>query len=154
KKSEFRQTANKTIKEVPTMNLTEELRYFDDGSFQLLELPYQRGELSLVVLLPKKIEGLIELEKRLSSVRLGDWLNQAKTHDVTVSLPKFKVTSEFNLNQTLASMGIKLAFSDLADFSGMTRSQKLMISAVVHKAYVDVDEKGTEAAAATGVAIK
>jgi serpin B len=154
RKEEFRLTTKRKLKDAPMMHQSEEFRFFDGGHFQLLELPYARGELSMVVLLPKKVDGLDGLEKTLSATRLVDWLKQAKVYQVTVSLPKFKVTSEFSLNQVLSALGMKLAFTDRADFSGMTRSQKLMISAVVHKAFVAVDEKGTEAAAATGVAIK
>jgi serpin B len=152
--ADFHLTADRKVKNVPLMHQVEEYRYFDGGSFQLLDLPYERGELQMVVLLPKKVDGLETLEKMLTATRLGDWLAQAKVHQVTTYLPKFKVTSEFSLNKELSAMGMPLAFSRQADFSGLTTSQKLFISAVVHKAYVDVNEKGTEAAAATGVAIK
>ncbi|HSY43034.1 MAG TPA: serpin family protein, partial [Candidatus Acidoferrum sp.] len=119
---------------------------------QVLELPYTGGEVSMVVLLPTKVDGIGELEKQLTTPNLAKWTAHFESQKVRVFLPKFKVTSEFSLGDTLAAMGMPDAFMyGKADFSGMDGKQDLFIGKVVHKAYVDVDEDGTEAAAATAV---
>jgi serine protease inhibitor len=116
---------------------------------QLVELPYRGGDLSLVVLLPNARDGLGALEARLDEPTLAGWLDAMPRRKVTVTLPKFKLESSFGLNDELKKLGMKRAFGDGADFTGIAPG--LAISAVVHKAFVAVDEKGTEAAAATGV---
>jgi serpin B len=142
-------------KGVPTMHQTHRLRYAAADDIQVLELPYsQSGSLSMVVLLPGKIDGLADLEKRLSADNLQKWSQDLKPRPVKVSLPKFKLASQFGLSDTLAAMGMTLAFSAQADFSKMSSEQRLAISAVIHKAFVDVNEEGTEAAAATAVAMR
>jgi serpin B len=85
---------------------------------------------------------------------LHDWLARAHPQKINVFLPRFKLTAEFNLGRTLAAMGMGNAFSPAADFSGMDGARDLCISAVVHKAFVEVNEEGTEAAAATGTIMK
>jgi serpin B len=152
----FRIAAGKSVK-VPMMHQYEApFGYFESDTLQALQLPYEGKELSMVVLLPKKVDGLPELEKSLTADRLADVISKIREQDVNVALPKFKVTAEFKLNDELAKLGMPLAFTmGRADFSGMNGDrEKLFISAVVHKAFVDVNEQGTEAAAATGVVIK
>jgi len=105
----------------------------------------------MLVLLPSGVKELAGLEANLTPRRIADWLGQLRETELTVFLPKFKTTSEFSLNQTLAALGMKDAFTGQADFSGMNGKRDLLISAVVHKAFVDVNEAGTEAAAATAV---
>jgi serpin B len=85
---------------------------------------------------------------------MASWLAQRKRHQVDIELPKFKMTAEFSLKKTLSQMGMPLAFSQRADFSGMSSFEQLFIDAVLHKAFVDVNEKGTEAAAATAVVVR
>ena len=115
-------------------------------------MPYAKGELSMIVLLPKEIEGLPQLEKKLTQENLQEWTKGLRRQKVIVYVPRFKMTSQFGLKDTLQAMGMTLAFDDRkADFSRMSRGEGLYISAVVHKAFVDVNEEGTEAAAATGV---
>jgi serpin B len=138
---------------VPLMHQTEFCKYFEGDGFQALELPYVGEKLSLVVLLPKTVDGLAEFERSLTAENLSKWLPQLQRREVQVTLPKFKVTGEFTLNEVLSRMGMPLAFSAAADFSGMSE-ETLYISAVIHKAYVDVNEEGTEAAAATGIGMK
>jgi serpin B len=122
---------------------------------QVLEMPYAKGELSMIVLLPKEIEGVSRLEKKLTQENLQEWTKGLRHQKVTVFVPKFKMTSQFGLTDTLQAMGMTLAFDDQkADFSRMTRKEGLCISAVVHKAFVDVNEEGTEAAAATGIVMR
>ena len=117
-------------------------------------MPYVNNNLSMVILLPKKLDGIKELEKELVSDNLAGWLARIHKREVQVFFPRFKMTSEFELARVLGAMGMPDAFSGKADFSGMTDNRDLFISAVVHKAYVDVNEEGTEAAAATGVTMK
>jgi len=121
---------------------------------QALELPYAGDSLSMIVLLPRSIDGLGAIEDTLAADTLTARLDAIRKREVRVSLPKFTMTSQFELAQTLGSMGMPEAFSGAADFSGMTGGRDLFISAVVHKAFVDVNEEGTEAAAATGVAMR
>jgi len=136
------------------MHQTHRLRYSASDNLRTLELPYgENGNLSMLILLPRKIDGLSDLEKLLTSENLQQWSKGLQTRLVTVDLPKFKMTSEFSLGNLLDSMGMSLAFSDKADFSRMSTQEQLFISAVIHKAFVDVDEEGTEAAAATAVAM-
>jgi serpin B len=138
---------------VPMMNQTEKFGYKEDANIQVLEMPYVNNDLSMVVLLPKKLDGISELEKDLNNDNLVRWIDDLHKRKVQVFLPKFKMTSEFELARVLGAMGMPIAFSDKADFSGMNGNYELSISAVVHKAYVDVNEEGTEAAAATGVGV-
>ncbi len=136
---------------VPMMHQKADCKYFDTAKLQLLEMPYEGKDLSMVVLLPKEADGLADLEKSLT-MNLQNWLVRLHKSDVEVALPKFQATSEFRLDKALIDMGMKDAFDiGTADFSGMTGSRDLYIKAVVHKAFVDVNEEGTEAAAATAV---
>jgi serpin B len=137
---------------VEMMNQTGRFRYSDERSFQLLELPYKGDALSMVILLPKTIDGLTQLESSLSFAKLEGWLAKLASRRVQVSLPKFKLTEAFELRDPLSELGMPIAFErGRADFSGMTGTRDFAISAVVHKAFVEVEEKGTEAAAATAV---
>jgi serine protease inhibitor len=143
-------------KEVPApmMHRTGTYGYVEQDSFQALKLTYGGKELSMVVLLPRKLDGLGALEKSLTAGGLTRWLSGLDEQKVVVSMPKFKVTAAFELNETLKAMGMTEAFSDSADFSGMTGGKDLAISNVIHKAFVDVNEEGAEAAAATGVGMR
>jgi serpin B len=138
--------------DVPTMHLTEDFRYLDGETFQALELPYKHNVLSMVILLPKKHEGMAALEKSLTVDNLQNWRSRMRFANVRIALPKFKFTSMFILNDALMAMGMKDAFNGkTADFSGMADTKELFIGFVIHKAFVDVNEEGTEAAAATAV---
>jgi serpin B len=140
--------------DVPMMNQTGKFRYAETEDLQILELPYVGDDLSMVILLPRATDGLGHLEKSLKRENLTTWLNDLRKREVVVSIPRFRMTSKFSLERMLASMGMADAFSDRADFSGMTGRRELFISAVVHQAYIDVNEEGTEAAAATGVVMR
>ncbi len=140
--------------DVAMMNQTEKFNYMETESLQALELPYVDDELSMIILLPKEFDGLDEFEKTLKAENLSKWLSKLRNRKVIVSIPKFKMTSQFGLAPVLKSMGMVDAFSAKADFSGMNGKRDLFISAVIHKAYVDVNEEGTEAAAATAVTMK
>jgi serpin B len=117
-------------------------------------MPYKNRVLSLVVLLPKKRYGLVELESSLNMENIKSWQNRMQERKVEVFFPKFKIESQFSLSPNLIAMGMSDAFSpDRADFSGMAGHKNLYISAVIHKAFVQVNEEGTEAAAATGAVV-
>lgn len=146
----FTLSTGKTIGDVPLMRQQGAFRHLDGGSFQALELPYDANQQSMIVFLPKRADGLTELEKTLTAARVTDWMAQLTVREVDVTLPRFKVTAEFQLKDALTDLGMPLAFSPgKADFSGIATGEPLALSAVIHKAYVDVNEKGTEAAAAT-----
>jgi serpin B len=132
---------------------TAEFKYGEFEGGQLLELPYAGGNVSLDVLLPREFDGLKRMESQLTPQTLAGWLAQGRQQRVEVFLPRFELTAQFRLDQTLTAMGMGDAFSRGADFSGMDGEGDLFISAVVHKAFVDVNERGTEAAAATAVMI-
>jgi serpin B len=115
-------------------------------------LPYSGGELSMILLLPKLPDGLPALEKQLSPKVLAEWLANTEQYEVDVSLPKFRFDRTYDLPGPLASLGMVDVFDrEKADLSGMTSAEKLYVSAVAHKAFVEVNEEGTEAAAATAV---
>jgi serpin B len=144
--------------DVPLMFLKSHMRaaqvtLADSANLQILELPYTQDELSLLVLLPKQRDGLAALEKKLSWENVKQWIGSLRRQEVNIWLPKFKLEAQFQLAEVLKDLGMPLAFSDKADFSGMDGQHDLLISDVVHKAYVDVNEEGTEAAAATGVMV-
>lgn len=150
---EFTLADGKTIK-VPLMAQTWRTSFADLGDFTMVQLPYEEYQQSMIVLLPKKKDGLAALEKKITGDNLAEWTKKLSDHQVNLKLPKFKVTAEFKLNDVLKEMGMKDAFVfGKADFSGMATREKLYISAVLHKAFVDVNEAGTEAAAATAVVI-
>ena len=136
---------------VPMMRQTAEFGYAETGSVQVLEMKYAGGDLSMVVLLPaaaSSVEKLLEALPR----ELDGWLAALSPERVDVYLPRFKLEQEFLLNDALIGLGMVDAFSEQdADFSGMATGGGLRISKVIHKAFVDVNEEGTEAAAATAV---
>jgi serpin B len=107
----------------------------------------------MILLLPPEKTPLTDLEKKMTPDNLEAWLRAMKPGRVMVTLPKFKVESQFSLKSALSRLGMPLAFSTKADLSGISSRRDLQIAAVVHKAYVDVNELGTEAAAATGIGL-
>ena len=128
--------------------------YSEDGELQALRLPYKGGGLSMLVLLPGEGKNLADTEKLLTAERLESIRKNLAKQKVKVFLPKFTFNSGFILNGALAKLGMPAAFSEAAaDFSGMDGTDKLYIQKAFHKAFVEVNEEGTEAAAATGVAM-
>jgi serpin B len=152
REEDFTVSAQAKVK-VPLMHQQTRLGYAEEETFQAIELPYAGGDLSMVVLLPKEAGGLPELEQAITVDKLASAISKLHVREVNAYLPKFKLETSFGLNATLEALGMKQAFSRAADFSGIS-AEKLYISAVLHKAYVDVNEEGTEAAAATGVVMK
>jgi serpin B len=139
----------------PMMHRTGSYRYYDGGNFQALELPYAGDDLAMVVLLPKDRAGLPALEQSFTAAAAAQWIDSLKpAAKVILSLPRFTMTQQFELTGVLATMGMSQAFSNAADFSGMTGKPGFAISAAIHKAYIDVNETGTEAAAATSTVMR
>lgn len=140
---------------VPMMHQEEDINYASVDDLQILEMPYAGEEMSMVVLLPGQSSSLDNLEKSLTWENLNTWLSALQKQKVEVFLPSFKMTSGFLLGDALRSMGMESPFSAKdADFSGIADAEVFFLSEVIHKAYVDVNEEGTEAAAATAVMVK
>ncbi len=138
---------------VAMMHQEDTFKYGEDDTVQILQMPYQGKELAMVLLLPKTKDGLKKLEATLSPEELTNWRAQIFLRKVNVFLPKFTLTSQFSLSGMLKAMGMPAAFSGDADFSGMAPGRQLNITEVLHKAFVEVNEEGTEAAAATAAVI-
>lgn len=139
---------------VPMMHRTGRYAWGHKGDVQILVMNYRCAGSSMVILLPDSIEGLGKLESALRPEAIASAIEAVQGTDVTVSLPRFRATSSFSLADALSAMGMPSAFSlPDADFSGMDGARDLFISAVAHKALVDVAEEGTEAAAATAVMV-
>ena len=128
-------------------------RYGSFPTCDVLDLPYAGGGISMTILLPKEVDGIRKLEAELSADAIDRWLRELRHQDVLVFLPRFKTTCRFQLNDTLVEMGMRDAFDIVrANFAGMDgRPDNLYISAAIHKAFMEVNEEGTEAAAATAV---
>jgi serpin B len=141
------------VVQVPTMDAANFYPYMQSDGYQVLELPYEGDRLAMDVILPSAATGLAGLNASQLPADLGNWLQGLAPQQVAVSLPKFQMTAQFNLIQPLEALGVTDAFSSHADFSGISTSAPLSISAVVHKAFINVDEAGTEAAAATGIGV-
>jgi serpin B len=135
---------------VPMMHQTEDFNYAEGDGYQAVELNYDGNELSMVIILPE--EGSFEqFEAALDSQKLDEIIDSLHTASVTLTMPKFEYSSQFSVKEALEAMGMTDAFSMDADFSGMDGTYDLYIEDVVHKAFVSVDEAGTEAAAASAV---
>jgi serpin B len=147
---DFHLSTTQTVK-APLMHRAGGYKYFNGGTFQIPEIPYKTGELSMIVFLPNDMDGLPAFERSLTASSAKQWLSQLQpVFSVIVTFPKFKVTEQLELGSTLGAMGMPKAFDrNAADFSGMTGNRELFLSAVIHKAFIDVNEVGTEAAAAT-----
>ena len=135
---------------VPMMEQQESYSYAKGDNYQAVELPYDGRELSMVILLPNS-EQFEAFEKAINYQQVKDIIADLERREVRLKMPKFEFDSSFGLKKTLAEIGMPVAFSADADFSGMTGNKDLFISDVIHKAFVSVDEAGTEAAAATAV---
>ena len=135
---------------VPMMKQTESFGYTEGDGYQAVELQYDGDELSMIILLPEA-GNFQDFEEELQADQVSDIISDLQPAAVALTMPKFEFDSEFSLTDTLAAMGMPVAFSGAADFSGMTGSADLSITEVIHKAFVSLDEAGTEAAAATAV---
>lgn len=137
---------------VPMMKQTEYFGYTTGNGYKSIELPYDGSEMSMVIMLPDtgNFEGF---ENNLNAQQMQDIIENQQHSRVNLTMPKFEFESEFGLNDILSDMGMPIAFTEDADFTGISTHEKLLITDVIHKAFVAVDEDGTEAAAATAVIV-
>jgi serpin B len=135
---------------VPMMKQTKSFAYAEGDNYQAVELPYDGSELSMVILLPQPGQ-FTTFEKSLDAGKVDGIIASLASKRVVLTMPKYEFTSDFSLKKALSAMGMPVAFTENADFSGMDGKRDLFISDVIHKAFVSVDEVGTEAAAATAV---
>lgn len=141
---------------VPMMNLAADLKHASVDGVQVLELPYAGDQLAMDIFLPTDRDGLAALEQKMSGDNVDKWLGALSSREVEVAMPRFKIDppKAVALKSTLTSMGMSLPFTKAADFSAMSPEKPLYIDDVFHKAFVEVNEKGTEAAAATAVVMR
>ena len=141
-----------SIIQVPTMYLEEKVMYYENEIFSSVELLYGAGNYSMIILLPNHDKSTDDIVNELTKETWDDWNNSYIEEEVLVGLPKFKFEFEDSLNNPLTDMGMGIAFiPGEANFSKINPDQDIFISMVKQKAYIDVNEKGTEAAAATVV---
>ncbi|XP_053995299.1 antitrypsin-like isoform X2 [Hylaeus anthracinus] len=141
-----------TVRDVPTMYRQGSYKHGNIESLnaQFIEIPYKGGELSMVIILPNEINGLAECERKMRDMNMNDILNQGYSRDVQLFLPKFKIESKIDLRSVLIKLGLTDMFTTHANFSGMADGP-LAVSKVVQKAFIEVNEEGSEAAAVTGL---
>ena len=139
---------------VNMMTKKETCKYAENDELQVLELEYKTSNISMVLFLPRQRNGLSMLESKLNMETMQSLLNSMRMKEIKVFLPRFTFTSQFSLSSVLKTIGMQDAFDPMkADFTGISKSDKLFIFDVLHKAFVEVNEEGTEAAAATGVIV-
>jgi len=151
----FHITADRSV-EVPMMTGEPEVRTMTFEGFQTLELPYHGDDLSMVFILPDRDSGVSGVEARLSAPAVSGWMHQLQQvtpSRTIIRVPRFSISSRFQLAEVLDAMGMPSAFQN-ADFSGMTGTRESSIDEVVHQTWIEVSEEGTEAAAATAVVMK
>lgn len=146
----FHLDATRTVS-VPTMTQDGKFLLGGGDGVQVLDLSYETEDLSMIFILPTAVDGLGALEDRLTLENLRGWMDSVHETEADLFIPRFQVESKVVLKSVLADMGMPLAFSESADFSGIDGKQDLLIQDAVHKGYVLVNEEGTEAAGATGV---
>ncbi len=154
KEEDFRVTTGKTVTVhlMQSVNSQTQFNYLEMDTFQILELPYSGEELSMLIFLPKE-DNLKKFEKKFTFDKLQKWKQNMEKEQVDVFIPRFKFEAKYSLTSILSEMGMPLAFSDSADFTGMENNpeENLKIDEVIHQAFVEVNEEGTEAVAATAV---
>ena len=153
----FQTSASKSV-DVPTMNRTDSFKIASKDGVTALELPYKGGDMSMMIIVPDAVDGLPAAQKALTADSLASLASAMKPERVWASIPKFEVNpaESVPLKDVLSALGMPIAFDrDKADFTGIAnppqKAERLVISQVFHKAFIKVDEKGTEAAAATSV---
>ena len=146
---------NGSTENVPTMMVRDTLKYYSDNNFQVVELPYGNGDYSMLVLLPSSNLSFANAEAALTQGEMNKIIDSLLEQDVIVDLPKFKVQYGTDLIPVLTKLGMGIAFGigGAADFTRINKTMPLKITGVLHKTYIDVSEKGTEAAAVTVVVV-
>ena len=150
----FRVNPDKSIK-VPMMQPTSQkstFNYTQNKDLQILEMPYAGEDLSMLILLPLD-DNIEALENSFTIEKLTEWKKSLRRRKVNVYIPKFKFETKYFMKNTLRNLGMPTAFTGSADFSGMTGKKDLKIDEVIHQAFIEVNEEGTEAAAATGIGV-
>lgn len=150
---DFRATGGATVR-TPLMHARTGLRLLDERGFQAVAIPYHRADLSMVLFLPKRVDGLGKFEQSLTAVKLEAWLDALSAQppsDVALTLPRYRLEDQFTMKALLEPMGMRQAFTDTADFSGIDGLGALKIDDAIHKTFLAVDEDGTEAAATTAI---
>jgi len=147
--ADFYTETGSTVK-VNMMNQKDTFDYAADELAQYVDMPYGNKAFSMTVILPNEGKTTKDVLNQLTVNKWNETLDKLASHQVQLYLPRFKVENKFNLNDALETMGMPIAFSDFADFTGIS-DVRLMISEVLHKTYITVDEEGTEAAAVTSI---
>jgi serpin B len=143
-----------TPHEIPRNEAERPQLYPGEAGFSMIELPYKGDVLSMILIVPRSADGLAALEEKLTIDSLEEWLQRLERRTVDIKTPRFKIESSVEMGSALRLVGMRLAFDPArAQFTGMAASETLSIGSVHHKAWVEVNEKGTEAAAATGMMI-
>jgi len=144
---------NGNEKQVPMMQFEDfkEFNYFEDTIVQVLEMKYKGEKISMIIVLPKNKDGIKNVEEVLNIDILNNWLESMRLTKVDVYFPKFKMERAYTLTENLRGLGISSLFGPEANLSGITGERDLFINEIFHKSYIDVNETGTEATAATGV---
>ena len=150
-------TGQNVYKNIPMMSRVSMYVYGEDRNMQWLKIPYNIPNVSMLVLLPRENETftqLEDLESRLTPEALSRWITEMRPTGLNVQIPRFRDERRSSLRTVLSKLGMPLAFSDNADFTGMMDIDELYIDNVIHKAFIEVDEEGTEAAAATAAIMR
>jgi serine protease inhibitor len=146
---------DRSIVKVPTMHIENPFRYYSDPSFELLEMPYGSGKYSMLIFLPEVGKTANDIISLFSSENINNWVSKLTEQKKEVFLPRFEFRFEDSLVDELTALGMTDAFdASRADLSGISDAAKLVVSEVKHKSYIKVDERGTEAAAVTGITIE
>ncbi|HCY43466.1 MAG TPA: proteinase inhibitor I4 serpin [Prolixibacteraceae bacterium] len=144
---------DKTVIQVPTMTIENSFNYCNQQNFQLLEMPYGSGKYSMLIFLPASGKNTGDVISMMTVENVTDWISKLTEHKKKVYLPKFEFKFDNSLVDELMALGMTDAFGN-ANFSGIADAADLVISEVMHKSYIKVDERGTEAAAVTGITVE
>ncbi|HZL10895.1 MAG TPA: serpin family protein [Prolixibacteraceae bacterium] len=145
---------DQSVIQVPTMTIENSFKYYDHPDFQMLEMPYGSGKYSMLILLPASGKNTSDVISLLTAKNVNDWISKLTEQKEKVFLPKFEFKFEQSLIDQLKALGMTDAFNDSkTDLSGISDATGLVVSEVMHKSYIKVDERGTEAAAVTGITV-
>jgi serpin B len=148
------QVSKRNFQQKTFMNTQINSWYYEDKYAEIIDIPYSDNKYSMMIILPKSYRRMKCLERKLNDDYYKNYTQKRESKRIILSIPKFDMESDYELNETLQKMGIKDAFNSSADFTGITESERLYISNVIHKAKITVNEEGTEAAAATAVVMR
>jgi len=145
---------DKTVVQAPTMSIENPFNYYSHQTFQMLEMPYGSGKYSMLIFLPVSGKNTSDVISLLTAENMNDWVSKLTEQKKKLYLPKFEFKFDDSMVDELSALGMTDAFDDMkANLSGISDAEKLVISEVMHKTYIKVDERGTEAAAVTGITI-